>query len=64
MFTASNIHYDLADRCSGIACGGRPHLKALFVAGERVVEDDAIPGVDLRELAAQARAATRRLLDA
>lgn len=45
-----------------IACVGRPRLKALYVAGNCVVEDDAIPGVDLRELAAQARAATKRLL--
>jgi cytosine/adenosine deaminase-related metal-dependent hydrolase len=45
-----------------IACGGRPRLKALYVGGKGVVEDDAIPGIDLRELAAQARAATKRLL--
>ena len=58
-------YFGLHDIAIGpIASGGRPHLKALFIGGARVVEEDAIPGVDLRELAAQARAATKRLLAA
>jgi cytosine/adenosine deaminase-related metal-dependent hydrolase len=58
-------YFGLHDIAIGpIACGGRPRLKALFVAGRCVVEDDAIPGLDLRELAAEARAATKRILAA
>ena len=25
-FTACNIHYDVADRSSAVACGGNPHV--------------------------------------
>lgn len=44
-----------------VASGGRPALRALIVAGRVVAEHDAIPGVDLAELGAQAREAVRRL---
>lgn len=44
-----------------VACGGRPHLQWLLCAGRVLVEDDAIPGLDLAELRADARAAVRRL---
>jgi cytosine/adenosine deaminase-related metal-dependent hydrolase len=58
-------YFGLHDIAIGpIACGGRPRLKAMYIAGTCVVEDDAIPGVDLRELGAQARDATRRMLAA
>jgi cytosine/adenosine deaminase-related metal-dependent hydrolase len=55
-------YFGLHDLAIGpVVSGGRPRLKALFVAGKPVVEEDAIPGIDLRELGAQAREATRRL---
>jgi len=43
-----------------VVSGGRPRLKWLFVDGEVRVEDDAIPGLDMAELAAKARAAVRQ----
>lgn len=39
-----------------VASGGRPRLRRLMVAGRVVVEDDAIPGLDLDGLRADARA--------
>ena len=44
-----------------VVCGGRPALRWLVVDGHVVVEDDAIPGLDLAELRTQARAAVKRL---
>ena len=44
-----------------VASGGRPRLRALLVGGRMVVADDALPGIDLRELGAAARAAVRAL---
>jgi cytosine/adenosine deaminase-related metal-dependent hydrolase len=44
-----------------VASGGRPSLRALLVAGRVVAEHDAIPGLDLAELNAAARAAVRQL---
>ncbi len=44
-----------------VASGGRPKLKWLLVDGEVRVEDDVIPGLDMAELAAKARAAVRAL---
>ncbi len=46
-----------------VVSGGRPNLKALFVAGKRVVRDDVPIGVDVAELRAEARAAVRRLIN-
>ena len=42
-----------------VVSGGRPRLKWLLVDGEVRVEDDAIPGLDMAELGAKARAAVR-----
>jgi cytosine/adenosine deaminase-related metal-dependent hydrolase len=44
-----------------VVSGGRPRLKWLLVDGEIRVEDDTIPGLDMAELAAKARAAVRKL---
>jgi 8-oxoguanine deaminase len=44
-----------------VVSGGRPTLRWLLCNGRVVVEDDAIPGLDLGELRAQARAAVARL---
>lgn len=58
-------YFGLHDPAIGpVASGGRPHLKCLLVAGRAVVEDDIIPDVDLKELGARARSATRRLIEA
>lgn len=56
-------YFGLHDPALGpVVGGGRPFLKALYVAGRAVVEDDVIAGVDLAALGREARAATRRLL--
>lgn len=58
-------YFGLHDPALGpVVSAGRPFLKALYVAGQSVVADDTIPGLDLGELGAQARAATRQLLNA
>ena len=44
-----------------VASGGRPKLRLLTVQGRVVVENDAIPGLDLPRLLARAREAVRRL---
>jgi cytosine/adenosine deaminase-related metal-dependent hydrolase len=44
-----------------VVSGGRPTLRWLVADGAVVVEDDAIPGLDMAELQAQARAAVARL---
>lgn len=46
-----------------VVSGGRPKLKWLLVDGDVVVEDDAIPGFDMAELRAQARADVKRLIN-
>jgi len=51
--------HDLA--IAPVASGGRPALRALLVGGRIIAQDDAIPGVDLAELGAQARAAVGQL---
>lgn len=38
-----------------IASGGRAYIKAMFIAGKMVVENDQIPDVDMMELASQAK---------
>lgn len=55
-------HFGLHDvAIAPVASGGRAHLKALLVGGRRVVEDGAVPQLDLAELAREARAAVREL---
>jgi len=44
-----------------VASGGRPKLRLLTVQGRIVVEDDAIPGLDMPDLLARAKAAVRKL---
>ena len=56
-------YFGLHDPAIGpVACAGTARLEALFVRGERVVEDGAIPGLDLAGLAHDARRAVARLL--
>lgn len=56
-------YFGLHDMAIGpVVSGGRPRLKWLLVEGKVVVKDDAIPGVDMAELRAQARADVRRLM--
>ena len=58
-------YFGLHDPALGpVVSGGRPYLKALYVAGRCVLQDDTVAGLDLAELGAQARAATRQLLSA
>lgn len=55
-------HFGLHDiAIAPVASGGRAHLKALLVGGKRVVDDGAVPGLDLAELAREARSAVREL---
>lgn len=44
-----------------VVSGSRPHLKWLLTHGRVVVENDTIPGMDMDELRAQAKAAVARL---
>jgi ABC-type antimicrobial peptide transport system ATPase subunit len=44
-----------------VACGGRAALKALLLNGRPIVEDDAIPGLDLDAMRHDALAAVRTL---
>lgn len=56
-------YFGLHDPALGpVVAGGRPYLKALFVAGRAVVSEDSIPDLDLVGLGRQAREATRGLL--
>ena len=55
-------YFGLHDIAVGpIASGGRAHIKAMFVAGKIVVQEDQIPDVDMKELACQARQAVQLL---
>lgn len=55
-------HFGLHDLAiAPVASGGRAHLRRLLVGGREVVNDGAIAGLDMAELAAQAREAVRRL---
>ena len=45
-----------------VVSGSRPHLKWLFANGRIVVENDEIPGLDMMELRAQAKAAVACLV--
>lgn len=44
-----------------IASGGRAYIKAMFIAGKMVVENDQIPDVDMMELASQAKQSVKLL---
>lgn len=49
-------HFGLHDPAIGpVASGGRPTLRALLVHGRVVVENDAIPGLDMAQLRADAQ---------
>jgi 8-oxoguanine deaminase len=55
-------YFGLHDPALGpVVSGGRPTLRWLVADGAVVVEDDAIPGLDMAELQAEARAAVARL---
>ncbi|MFL9903216.1 amidohydrolase family protein [Paraburkholderia fungorum] len=57
-------YFGLHDPAIGpVVSGGRPSLAVLFSAGRRVVVEDQIEGVDLKELAGEAREAVRGLLE-
>jgi len=56
-------HFGLHDPAVGpVVGGGRPTLKLLLVQGRTVVENDAIPGLDMAELRADAAAFVRTML--
>jgi cytosine/adenosine deaminase-related metal-dependent hydrolase len=56
-------HFGLHDPAIGpVASGGRPRLRAVLVHGRVVVENDAIPGLDLAQLRREAQAQVRRML--
>ena len=55
-------YFGLHDIAIGpVACGGRATLKALLCQGRLLVEDDCLPGVDLRELGFEAAKAVKTL---
>jgi len=54
-------HFGLHDPAIAPVASGGATLRALLVGGREVVRDGAIPGLDLAELAAQARTAVRTL---
>lgn len=55
-------YFGLHDIAIGpIASGGRAHIKAMFIAGKMVVQEDQIPDVDMKEFAWQARQAVQLL---
>ena len=55
-------HFGLHDPAiAPVVSGARPRLKWLLCGGQVRVQDDQIPGLDLDELNAQARAAVKRL---
>lgn len=56
-------HFGLHDPALGpVVGGGRPTLRALLVQGRVVVENDAIPGLDLAALRAEAQAFVNTML--
>jgi 8-oxoguanine deaminase len=55
-------HFGLHDPAIGpVAGGGRPTLRALLVQGRVVVENDAIPGLDMARLRQEAQALVSRM---
>jgi cytosine/adenosine deaminase-related metal-dependent hydrolase len=58
-------HFGLHDAALGpVVSGGRPTLRALLVHGRLVVDNDAIPGLDLARLRHEAQALVRQMQDA
>jgi 8-oxoguanine deaminase len=56
-------HFGLHDAAIGpVASGGRTSLRAVLVQGRVVVENDAIPGLDMAQLQADAQAFVNTLL--
>jgi cytosine/adenosine deaminase-related metal-dependent hydrolase len=56
-------HFGLHDPAlAPVVSGGRAHLQALLVGGRTVVRDGAVPGLDLREMGRQSRAAVATLI--
>ncbi|MES2257682.1 MAG: amidohydrolase family protein [Pseudomonadota bacterium] len=56
-------YFGLHDMAIGpVVCAGRPRLKWLLVDGRVVVEDDAIPGLDMAQLRAEAGAEVAKLV--
>lgn len=56
-------YFGLHDPAVGpVASGGAAHLATLLVGGREIVREGAIPGLDLAELGAQARAAVKKLI--
>jgi len=56
-------HFGLHDPALGpVVGGGRPTLKALLVQGRMVVQDDAIPGLDMAQLRRDAQALVQGML--
>lgn len=55
-------YFGLHDMAIGpVASGGRAHIKAMFVAGKMVMENDQVPDLDMMELAWQAKQAVKLL---
>ncbi|MEC5160705.1 8-oxoguanine deaminase [Janthinobacterium sp. CG_23.3] len=58
-------YFGLHDMAIGpVVCAGRPRLRWLLVDGRVVVEEDAIPGLDMARLRAEANADVLRLMRA
>ncbi|GAC1389816.1 MAG: 8-oxoguanine deaminase [Variovorax sp.] len=56
-------YFGLHDPAVGpVASGGAAHLATLLVGGREIVREGAVPGLDLAELGAQARAAVKKLI--
>jgi len=56
-------HFGLHDPAiAPVASGGRPTLRALLVHGRIVVENDAIPGLDMAQLRRDAEAFVKLML--
>jgi cytosine/adenosine deaminase-related metal-dependent hydrolase len=57
-------YFGLHDPALGpVASGGAPRLRALLVQGRVVVENDAIPGLDLAQLRREAEAFVHQILN-
>lgn len=55
-------YFGLHDMAIGpVASGGRAHIKAMFVAGKMVMENDQVPDLNMMELAWQAKQAVKLL---
>jgi cytosine/adenosine deaminase-related metal-dependent hydrolase len=44
-----------------VASGGQAQIKHMLIGGKTVIENNHIPNLDMRELAAQAREAVKKL---